>query len=100
MHGDATCYSITGTRPAPACCQSHAAEQSHRGPVSFISSYRGRAGLITVCAAELRAQCGEQAAQQPTGSIKGPDGFQPNSDVTETLIQACHKILNVSVSLC
>lgn len=89
FHKD-TCFVFNGSqyhRPASSpCCQSLARKQSHYGPVSFITSYRGQARLITVGAAELQAQCDAPAAQQPTSSIKGPDGFHTNSNATSNFL--------------
>lgn len=80
-------HSITGPSPASLCCQSDASEQNYYGPMSFITSYRGQARLITVCAGEPQAQYEVAAAQQPAGSIKGPDGFHTNNNVTSTFLQ-------------
>lgn len=66
------------------CCQSHAREQSQACHMSFITSYRRQAKLITACGTELPAQRDAVAAQHPTGSIIGPGGFHTNSDVTLT----------------
>lgn len=80
-------HGITRMSPASPCCQSDARVQNHYSPMSFITSYRGQARLITVCAGEPQAQYEAAAAHQPTGSIKGPDGFHTNSNVTSTFLQ-------------
>lgn len=59
-------------------------EQSQACHMSFITSYRRQARLITAYAAELPAQRDAVAAQHPAGSITGPGGFHTNSDVTLT----------------
>lgn len=66
LHEDTCCIqtlkSITGSS------QSHAREQSHVAPC------------------QLQARCDAVAAQQPTGSITGPDGSHTNSDARLTFL--------------
>lgn len=78
-------FSLGVLSPYLLCCQSHAREQSHSGFMSFITSCGGQGRLI--CAGEPQAQCDAGAGEQPTGSIKGPDGFHANSNAASTFLQ-------------